>query len=167
LPSGGTTRATRWNSSRRSQSRRKNETPSVESSTIPDLVKRASISLSQPSRSIQRSGTRKSKPYDNTEEAREQKSFNDAVWDLASQWFVLKLWRESCFFIKADVEDTIVDRCATEAYEAAISEYRDSHQLDAAALITKYRLQPQATGALVKCRKVVSPVIVTIGTSIF
>jgi hypothetical protein len=107
------------------------------------------------------------KPYDNAEKAREQKTFNDAVWDLASQWFVLKLWRESCFFVKADEEDTTVDRCATEAYEAAISEFRDSDQLDAAALITKYRLQPQATGVLVKCRKVVSTVIGNFGTSMF
>jgi hypothetical protein len=84
---------------------RKDETPS-----IPDLVKCASISLSQPSKSISRSVTQKSKPYDNTEKARKQKTFNDTVWDPASQWFVLKLWRKSCFFIKADEEDTTSDR---------------------------------------------------------
>jgi len=77
------------------------------------------------------------------------------------------LWRENCFFIKADEEDATVDRCATEAYETAISEYRDSDQVDAAALVTKYRLQPQAPGALLKCRKIVSNVIGTFGTSTF
>ena len=68
---------------------------------------------------------------------------------------MLKLWRESCFFHKPNENDTTVDRCATEAYEAAISEYHDSYP-DGAALIAKYRLQPQDIGVLVKCRQIVS-----------
>ena len=135
LPSGRTTRTTRRNPSARG---------------------------SQPSKSIARSagGSRNVKPYDNTERSRELKSFNVAIWRLAKQWFVIKLWRKSCFFIKADEEDAMVDRCAIEAYEAAISEYCDNNP-DGAAHISKYHLQPQSTGALVECRQVVSAIIET------
>ena len=117
----------------------------------------------------QASGGRKGKPYDNpeSEEKRDQKKFNDVVWHLASKWFVLKLWREGCFFLKSDEEDAIVDRCATEAYEAAISEYRDNNHPDGAALIAKYRLQPQATGALFKCHQMVGAVVAICGFSLF
>ena len=79
------------------------------------------------------------------------------VWDLAKCWFVLKLWREGCFFIKPDEQDDTVDRCATEAYEAAISEYWDT-QPGGAALITKYRSQP-GPHALILCWQLVSVVI--------
>jgi hypothetical protein len=97
------------------------------------------------------------KPYENTERA-ELKIFNEAIWHRAKRWFVVKLWREGCFFFKADEEDTKLDRCAIEAYEAAISEYLEDNA-DGAAHITKFRLQPQSTGALVKCRQVVSAII--------
>ena len=113
-----------------------------------------------PSRSIPRSGgSRKAKPYDNVEQAQELKDFNSVIWDQAKKWFILKLWREGCFFLDAYEKDTAVtvtmDRCATEAYEAAVTGYLDSHP-DRAALVAKYRLQPQGTGNLMKCRQVVS-----------
>jgi hypothetical protein len=160
MPSGSATRRTRGNSSAggRSQGKIKDKTPSLDSSSLPYPGTLATFqpSLSLPSRSIPRSrGSQNAKPYDNQEQARELKSFNDIVWDLAKRSFVLKLWRESCFFLNTDEKDTTVDRCATEAYEAAVSEYHDSYP-DGAALITKYRLQPQSSGALVKCRQVVS-----------
>src|SRR5271168_153076 len=71
------------------------------------------------------------------------------------------------FFAKFDVEDATVDWCAIEAYEAAISEYRDNNHPDGAGLIAKYCLQPQATGALIKCRQVVSAVVAICGSSLF
>ena len=112
-------------------------------------------SLPQPSRSIPRSGgSQNAKPYDNPEQSRELKEFNDVVWDLAKKWFVLKLWTECCFFLKVGEDDTTVNRCVTEAYEAAISEYLDSYP-DGMKLI-KYRIQPQSRGAMLKCRQVVS-----------
>src|ERR1700678_1998838 len=113
------------------------------------------------------SGCRKVKPYENSEQEREEKIFHDVIWRSAKHWFVLKLWREGCFFVKFDVEDATVDRCAIEAYEAAISEYRDNDHPDGAGLIAKYRLQPQATGALIKCRQVVSAVVAICGSSLF
>src|SRR5271168_3264831 len=113
------------------------------------------------------SGSRKVKPYENSEQEREEKIFHDVIWRSAKHWFVLKLWREGCFFVKFDVEDATVDRCAIEAYEAAISVYRDNDHPDGAGLIAKYRLQPQATGALIKCRQVVSAVVAICGSSLF
>src|ERR1700678_66158 len=113
------------------------------------------------------SGSRKVKPYENSEQEREEKIFHDVIWRSAKHWFVLKLWREGCFFVKFDVEDATVDRCAIEAYEAAISEYRDNDHPDGAGLIAKYRLQPQATGALIKCCQVVSAVVAICGSSLF
>lgn len=163
MPSGRKTaiRSKRGNSSTRGRSkgRRIDETTSVDSpTTIADLGIPASMeySLSQPARSNPRSGgSRNAKPYENSEQAQELKLSNDIVWELARGWFVPKLWRESCFFIKPDEEHPTVDRCAIEAYEAAISEFCDLYP-DRAPLITKYRLQPQSRGALVKCRQVVS-----------
>lgn len=134
LPSGRTTRARRGNSS---------------------------ASGSKPSKSIARSaGGSRAKPYDNAGQAQELRIFNEAIWHLAKRWFIVKLWRENCFFLKADEDDTKVDRCAIEAYEAAISEYYVNNP-DGAAHIAKYRLQPQSTDALVKCRQVVSAIIET------
>lgn len=142
MPSGQTNRLTRGTSSARgrSQGKRKDKTPAL---------------TSQPSRSVPRSGRSATvKPY---EQGRELEKFNDIVWDLARRWFVLKLWREGLFFIKAEEQDATVDRCATEVYEAAISEYRDT-QPGGAALITKYRSQP-GLDALILCRQLVSVVI--------
>ena len=48
-----------------------------------------------------------------------------------------------------------MDHCAVEAYEAAINEYSDSYP-NRTALTTKYCLQPQDKGALIKCREEVS-----------
>ena len=163
VPSGSSTRRTRGNSSSargKSQGKKKEQAPSLNSFGIPDLGMLAPLrpTLSLPSRSIPRSGrSRNVKPYDNPEQVQEIKDFNDTVWDLAKQWFVLKLWRESCFFLHTDSNkrDKTVDRCATEAYEAAISEYRDTYP-DRVGLITKYRLQPQDAGVLVECHQVVS-----------
>lgn len=133
LPSGGTARRTRGTFSERGRSQGSN-----------------------PSKSKPRSSrSRNAKPYDNPEQARDVKIFNDVVWDLARKWFVCKLWRESCFFLKANEEDPTVDRCAIEAYEAAISDYRETYP-EGAALISQHRLQPQGTIDLAKCRQMVS-----------
>lgn len=149
MPSGSTPKGTRGYSSGRGRSKGKKK---EQTTTLDSFGNPFPLSLSQPSRSIPRSGnSRKAKkPYDNPE----QESFNKVIWDLAKRWFVLKLWRESCFFLKAEEKNVTVDRCATEAYEAAISEYSDSYP-NAAALVTKYRLQPQGTEAMVKCHEVV------------
>lgn len=139
----------------RSRGKKKDLTPSS-SSPDPGTLASSQPSRFQPSRSIPRSGnSREGKPYSNPDQAREHKAFSDFVWDRAKHWFVLKLWREGCFFFKGNEKDATVDRCATEAYEAAISEYRDSYP-DRVEQITKYRLQPQGTGGLVKCRQAVS-----------
>jgi hypothetical protein len=155
MPSGGTLKGTRGYSSARGRSKGKRK---EQTTTLDSLELVGPLSLSQPSRSIPRSGSSiRAKPYDNPEQNIELKSFNKVIWDLAKKWFVLKLWRESCFFIKADEKNATVDRCATEAYEAAITEYSDSYESypNAAALVSKYRLQPQETEALVKCREIV------------
>ena len=143
----------------RSKGKRKERTTTLDSLVNPypgALV--LPLSQSQPSRSIPRSSSsKKAKPYDNPQQDLEFKTFNNVIWDLAKSWFVLKLWRESCFFLKAEDKKATVDRCATEAYEAAISQYSDPYNSypNAAAIVTKYRLQPQGTEALVKCREVV------------
>ena len=161
MPSGKTPKSTRGYSSARGRSKgkKKEQTTTLDSFGNPYPGALAlPLSLSQPSRSIPRSGSsRKVNPYNKPEQALELQSFNNVIWDLAKRWFVLKLWRESCFFLKAEEKNATVDRCAMEAYEAAISEYSDAYESypNAAALITKYRLQPQGTEALVKCREVV------------
>jgi len=152
---GSFPKGTRGDSSARGRSKgkRKEQTTTLDSMGNPYTA--VPLSLSQPSRSIPRSGgSRKAKPYDNPDHALELKKFNDIIWDLAKRWFVLKLWRESCFFYKAEEKKATVDRCATEAYEAAIREYTDSNP-NAAALVTKFRLQPQETDAMVQCHEVV------------
>jgi len=75
------------------------------------------------------------------------------IWDLAKDWFVIKLWGECHFFLNASEKDEVVDRCATEAYEAAVNEHPDS-----AEIITK-RLQTQQSmpAALIECREVLLP----------
>jgi hypothetical protein len=68
---------------------------------------------------------------------------------------VAKLWRESCFFIKTDESNEVVDRCATEAYEAAIKDYNDTYP-DRTEFVNNNRLHPQSPGSLSNCRQVVS-----------
>ena len=141
VPSG---RAKRGNSSARGrgQGSRKDETPALDST-------------SQPARSVPRSGRAATlKPY---AQGRELKTFNDIVWDSARRWFVLRVWSEGCFFIKADGQEDTVDRCASDAYEDAITEYRDT-QPGGAALITKYRSE-RGPDALIVSRPLVSVVI--------
>lgn len=100
-------------------------------------------------------GSQKSKPYDKSEKDREFKSFNDTVWEMAKRWFVMKLWSEFLFFHNANEKDITVDRCAIEAYEVAIVEYRrDFPARD--GIIAKYRLQPLDSLTEGQCRSVVS-----------
>jgi hypothetical protein len=141
MRSGSSTRSTRGTSSTRARSQaRKEQTPALDAAL-------------HHSRSVPRSGrSRTVKPY----EGREGKKFNDVVWDLARRWFVLALWRENCFFLEADQQAT-VNRCATEAYETAISQYRETYPGEA-ALIPKFRLQPQCNDHLIQCRQHVSRV---------
>ena len=116
MPSGSTAKSGRGNISPRGCSKGKKKYPLIPSVDQP--------SLSLPSRSIAKSkGSQKAKPYDIPEKGRGVKSFHEVVWDLAKRWFVVKLWREGFFFLKADTKD---------------------------------RLQPQSTGALEKCRDIVS-----------
>jgi hypothetical protein len=111
-------------------------------------------STSQPSGSVPRSGrARTLKPYG---AGREGKTFNDVVWESARRWFVVKLWMAGSFFIAGGGDE--VDRCATEAYEDAIREYQDTHR-GGAALIAKYRWQPQGPDALIECRQLVSVLV--------
>ena len=67
----------------------------------------------------------------------------------------MKLWRESYFFTKTDERSEIVDRCATEAYEAAIEDYNNTYP-DRTEFVNNNRLHPQSPGSLLKCRQVVS-----------
>jgi hypothetical protein len=140
VPSGRR-RSTRGASSARGRRQGNNETPALDST-------------SQPSGSVPRSGRAGTlKPYG---AGREGKTFNDVVWESARRWFVVKLWMAGSFFIAGGGDE--VDRCATEAYEDAIREYQDTHR-GGAALIAKYRWQPQGPDALIECRQLVSVLV--------
>jgi hypothetical protein len=159
LPSGSA-RGTRGNipGRGRSQSKWKEPTAGLNPSSIHDLGS-LQPARSQPARSITRSsGSRGKKPYDDLAQSRELRLFNDNVWGAAKRWFVVMLWVEGHFFWASNERDAVVDRCITEAYEFALTDYQKSHS-DAMDLIPKYRLQTQGSKDLAICRQIVGAMV--------
>ena len=102
-------------------------------------------------------------PYKEKIAGKEQRAFNDAVWEIAQRVFVLQVWSRGAFFLldrdstKDNVgEENGLDDEMVDAYEVGVAQYKMTQSQEMAE---KYRLQIREEGVLSKLRQKVSAIL--------
>jgi hypothetical protein len=114
----------------------------------------------------QRSGRAKGTgPYIPHKLSKDKKAFTELVREITKHHFIVKVWQKGTFFLdinpnhNTDEENSIFDRCAREAYAAAILQYLDDHP-DRNSHIGKFQLCMEKRSDLDKCKEEVSSIFI-------
>jgi hypothetical protein len=104
-------------------------------------------------------------PYMTQKLLKDKKAFNELISEISRQHFILKSWQNGTFFLHAnpndntDEENQVFDRCAREAYTAAIVQYQEDHP-ERHVQVGKFQLCIEERSDLEKCKAEVSGIFI-------
>lgn len=137
----------------------------------PDTVPNLNLGVRTPSSHSQsgpsqRSGRAKGTgPYLSQKLSKDKKAFTELVREITQRHFIVKVWQKGAFFLDAnpnnntDEENLIFDRCAAEAYAAAILQYLDDHP-ERSSHVGRFQLNMEKRPDLEKCKEEVSRIFI-------